>query len=312
MAEKLDSTGKPFRVRERGGKRVHQQKIRQERVDQGLVVPLVWWDSERVERARGSKSLPEAPTPENPKRSRTRSPARPSSEATSLQLRPAPGASAAVEGFSEGGVGSAGSSSVVSLFPHPKDSGSKHLSESGKAELRPNARVEHRSSASSSSTLETSFRVVSDYHGVLDRDTGSSFSRSAQQVIRSFLRQSVFHQFLILSYIGVHGHSSADRRARLRREADEFRNSLPPDQASRFGVLIVRHKQDKAWYNKVFKPVLFVDDQEWLVEASRPFCSEAKQITPNYTLEQALAEVQGYSPTVTPFEWTTHISANIR
>ena len=116
--------------------------------------------------------------------------------------------------------------------------------------------------------------MVSDYHGVLDRDTDGSFSRSAQQVIRSFLRQSVFHQFLIVSYIGVHGHSSADRRARLRREADEFRNSLPPDQASRFGV----HKQDKTWYNKVFKPVLFVDDQEWLVEASRPFCSQTDHL----------------------------------
>ena len=76
-----------------------------EHPDQGLVVPLVWWDSERVERARGSKNLPEAPTPQNPKRSRTRSPARTSSEATSLQLRPAPGASAAVEGFSEGWFG---------------------------------------------------------------------------------------------------------------------------------------------------------------------------------------------------------------
>ena len=214
---KRDSTGEIFRVRQRGGKNAKKQKERAERVEEGSFVPQVWWSASSGRALSSGSGLPvvedkkrKTPPPEAPEEL----PDSPPKAAAEVSAAAEGGHhSAASSGSGSLGVGSGFSSGSSAVPPIPCDPkvGSKRSSV-------PRA-------------LETSFRVVSDYHGVLDRDTGNSFSRSAQQVIRLFLRQSVFHQFLILSYIGTHGRESANRRARLKREADELRSSLPPDQA---------------------------------------------------------------------------------
>ena len=348
--EKLDSTGQPFRTRQRGGKHARRQLECTQRVEAGEYTPVFWWPetpasrervgdgvpARRADSAGGRKRKhPEAlegsfegegvspvtvPVLENPNslapgRTDTHQPgsAKVSHAASRSGLRPT------FQGSGSGSSSSLGvgafvrdsSEGVRSGFPVPspvpKPTAKPPVEKGGST--RPKSRPKAVPKPPASSPLETSFRVVSDFHGVLDLD--DTFTRSAQRVIRAFLQESVFHQFLILSYVGLAGPKSQQRRDNLRTQAAEFQRSLPPNLASRFGVVIVPRKADKARLNELLKPVLFVDDQELLVRESSPYCTLARHITPQYTLEQAIAEAQGHPPSPTPAEWRNRISQQI-
>ena len=276
-AAKLDPTGQPFRVRQRGGKNVRKQKELHERVEAGEYEPRHRWSEVQREAKTRPKllgggvvegcsvgSTSEGPvcssevrvlTPRTPKGNNP--PWHDPAEVTGPQLA-SPLPSAASSGSRVPSVGS-GLASEGFGGGFGSSSGSKAKR---KLELAEPASSKARSKAPA---VETSFRVVSDFHGVLDH--GDRFTRTSQDIIRNFLQQSPFHQFLILSYIGVKGPKSQERRNNLRSQAAEFQRSLRPELASRFGVAIVSSKAAKAELNQQLQPILFVDDQQPLVEA---------------------------------------------
>ena len=158
-------------------------------------------------------------------------------------------------------------------------------------------------------TLDTSYRVIFDYHGVLD-DHEDNFTQTSRKFIRELLNTSVFVEVLILSYIGVHGPHSQTRRENLQR----FRVSAFSGRAgSRFGVHIVPSKRLKAIVCRDTLPVLFCDDQKPLVDSCRPHCKLAEQIGPQNSLEQAVAKAEALRlpPSVTPKAWRELIQAPI-
>ena len=304
---KRDSTGEIFRVRQRGGKNERKQEERAERVEEGSFVPKVWW-SESSGRALSSGSgLPvvedkkrKTPPPESPE-DPPDSPQRTSAEVSAAAEGGSGSHSAASSGSGSRGVGSGSSfgSSVVPRTPCDPKAGSKQSA-------RPEAETQK---PRRNTTLDSSYRVIFDYHGVLD-DHEDNFTQTSRKFIRELLNTSVFVEVLILSYIGVHGPHSQTRRENLQR----FRVSAFSGRAgSRFGVHIVPSKRLKAIVCRDTLPVLFCDDQKPLVDSCRPHCKLAEQIGPQNSLEQAVAKAEALRlpPSVTPRAWRELIQAPI-
>ena len=318
-AAKLDSTGQPFRIRERGGKSSRRKKELQNKVVRGEHVPQEPWTEEKRQAKStlvgggfegcSAGSTSEGPvctsevvvlTPRRPEGSNP--PSLDAAEVTGQQLEPLPSAASS-------GVSSEGSGLALEF-------GSGFGSSSGSREKRKLAPAEPAlpSSAKSRSkalAVETSYRVIFDYHGVLD-DHEDNFTQTSKKFIRELLNTSVFVEVLILSYIGVHGPHSQTRRENLQRQAFEFQRSLGR-AGSRFGVAIVPSKRQKALVCRDTLPVLFCDDQKPLVESCRPHCKLAEQIGPQNSLEQAVAKAEALRipPSVTPRAWKELIQAPI-
>ena len=322
MPEKLDSTGKPFRIRERGGKSTHRQKDLQERVARGEFIPKKPWTeqqplahSKRVG-SQGSGSgcevvsegveggVPVSSTGGALTRSPQSADTPPDNPAKVPRLTTTRGAGESLSAASSGslgfGSGCSSGSSVVPRTPCDPKAGSKQ-----------SARPEAEAQKPSRATRDTSYRITFDYHGVLD-DHEDNFTQTSRKFIRELLNTSVFVEVLILSYIGVHGPHSQTRRENLQRQAFEFQRSLGR-AGSRFGVAIVPSKRQKALVCRDTLPVLFCDDQKPLVESCRPHCKLAEQIGPQNSLEQAVAKAEALRipPSVTPRAWKELIQAPI-
>ena len=293
---KLDSTGREFQIRRRGGKNNKRQEELAKAVDEGLYIPAVPWSAERRALHSDRAAVPvidDLAVEESVPARRADTGSRKRKTPNSPEGYPRE-----LGGFpSVGSSGSAGGSEVRHLGPevYPEQpplgpskvttssSSSRSLLLAAAPPLRPQTGSLADPSSAAPKGLGSrprvpagSARAVVDFHGVLDIDPqataragnrvfASGVSEIASRHLRSALSANPDLQILILSYIGQFSYK---RRRETTKSVEGLKTSLG-DLGSRVALEICERREDKPDRCRDLGAACLVDDNRSIVSGAR-------------------------------------------